>query len=259
MAHTPDIWRRDVEINGKKYTVTKEGNQIVIKNKESGSQDASSTRRYKIHQGVCPRCQGTQGSLDIDRGCCSTCCEWQALERVIAMGTYYTWSEISVQQRIQGRALDLSQDLISAKSNMEIAEKIGAALGIFVLSTASEIMQMSNIVTVVPIDTSRKKYNPVEVIAEKCCEITGLPKPRKDLLQRIQENDDKEMHKLGRGARRISAEKQFIAGPGVLPADSSVLIIDDILTTGNTLEYCARRLRDKGAVSVGGLVVGRTN
>jgi competence protein ComFC len=57
-------------------------------------------------------------------------------------------------------------------------------------------------------------------------------------------------------ARRQNVVGAFRALPDVV-ADQRVLIVDDVMTTGSTLEACAVALQDAGSREVFGLTLGR--
>ena len=60
---------------------------------------------------------------------------------------------------------------------------------------------------------------------------------------------------LGRAARLGNVEGAFFAHPRWPGRGQRVLLVDDVRTTGATLDACARALRDAGAAEVGTLVL----
>lgn len=61
---------------------------------------------------------------------------------------------------------------------------------------------------------------------------------------------------LSAEARRQNVIGAFKALPEIV-ADQRVLVIDDVMTTGSTLEACAQALRDAGSREIFGLTLGR--
>ncbi|MEX1113066.1 MAG: ComF family protein, partial [Patescibacteria group bacterium] len=61
---------------------------------------------------------------------------------------------------------------------------------------------------------------------------------------------------LGRAERRRNVAGAF-AWTGPLPANRTVVLVDDVYTTGATLAACAEACREAGAAQVYGLVVGK--
>jgi predicted amidophosphoribosyltransferase len=65
----------------------------------------------------------------------------------------------------------------------------------------------------------------------------------------------KQQWTLGRQERMKNLEGAFQCGPGV--AGSRILIIDDVCTSGASLEACAQVLQEAGAAKVSGYVLAR--
>jgi len=95
----------------------------------------------------------------------------------------------------------------------------------------------------------RRGFDQAELLARTVARRLGLPV--RALLERRPGP-----HQTGRPA----AERRH-HGPVVrarLPVTSSVLLVDDVCTTGTTLSACAVALREGGAEAVHGLVLART-
>ncbi len=63
-----------------------------------------------------------------------------------------------------------------------------------------------------------------------------------------------EQKSLGRGARSLNAKRAYALKPGASSPELP-LLIDDVVTTGATLDACARALKEGGARSVAALVL----
>jgi ComF family protein len=83
-------------------------------------------------------------------------------------------------------------------------------------------------------------------------------KTRADLLLRIQ--DTPAQHTLKRSARLTALDHAFVVEPLLISAlkGRSVVLVDDVMTTGTSLFTAARVLKAAGAAQVTGLVVART-
>lgn len=95
-------------------------------------------------------------------------------------------------------------------------------------------------------------YNQAALLARHFARATGvelLP----DALRKTRDTDAQSS--LDRRARSENVRRAFVAGEGA--AGRSVLLIDDVCTTGATLRACARALRRGGAGRVAALVVAR--
>jgi len=82
----------------------------------------------------------------------------------------------------------------------------------------------------------------------------GLPH-KAVLLMRTRARPDKQLLTLEE--RWESVRGAFATRPGSQVDSLRVLLVDDVLTTGATLDACARALREAGAKWVGGLTVAR--
>ncbi|MFX0560608.1 ComF family protein [Tepidibacillus infernus] len=113
-------------------------------------------------------------------------------------------------------------------------------------------------ITFVPLHSSRLKergFNQAEQLASQLSFFTG--KPVYSLLQRIKETEKQSKH--GKWERLKQIEGAFIMEPlvEVNLQDKNVLLIDDIYTTGATLEECAQTLKGAGVNQVYSLTLTR--
>ena len=100
----------------------------------------------------------------------------------------------------------------------------------------------------VPVHPNRLRkrgYNQAERIASAMSAKTGIP-VREDLL--IRAEDTKAQKKLSREDRSLNLRAAFQPGTGVSPP--CVILVDDIYTTGATVDACARVLLQNGAKQV---------
>ena len=105
----------------------------------------------------------------------------------------------------------------------------------------------------VPITNKRRKergYNQTEEIAFEFSKLTNI-KVYKNLFLKIKDTTDQT--KLNRDERNKNLKDAFVIVDNAKLKDKVVLIIDDVFTTGATMDVLANLLRKKGVKSVYGL------
>lgn len=111
------------------------------------------------------------------------------------------------------------------------------------------------VATPVPLHPRRETergYNQAALLAQGLCRATGLPfAPH--LLER--ERETRPQVGLNAADRRRNVHASFLASPAA--AGLSLLLVDDVFTTGATLRDCARAAREAGAVAVCALTLAR--
>jgi ComF family protein len=126
-----------------------------------------------------------------------------------------------------------------------------------VVERQPESLTAVDVVVPVPLHGQREKergYNQADLIARPLARQLGLPY-RAVLLMRTRPRPDKQILTLNE--RWESVRGAFATRPGSQVDNLRVLLVDDVMTTGATLDACARALRDAGAKSVIGLTVAR--
>ena len=115
----------------------------------------------------------------------------------------------------------------------------------------------ADVVVPVPLHRQREKergYNQAALISKPLAKQLGLPH-KALLLMRTRARPDKQI--LSLEERWESVRGAFATRPGSQVDNLRVLLVDDVLTTGATLDACARALREAGAKWVGGLTAAR--
>jgi len=113
----------------------------------------------------------------------------------------------------------------------------------------------ADVVVPVPLHRQRERergYNQADLVARPLARRLGLPY-RAVLLVRTKPRPDK--HILSLSERWESVRGAFATRSGSQVDNLRVLLIDDVMTTGATLDACAKALRRAGAKSVMGLTV----
>ena len=99
----------------------------------------------------------------------------------------------------------------------------------------------------------RRGYDPVALLAERVGRLTGIPY-RGDLLVRVR--DTRPLASMNRIQRMVELQGAFRSGRPL--EGETILLVDDIMTTGTTLSEAAGALKVAGAKRVLAVVVART-
>lgn len=129
---------------------------------------------------------------------------------------------------------------------------VGRILGMLMTEyfEASEELSEFDYITVVPLSKARmneRGYNQSQLLAEMIAKKLGIE--IRNVLKRIK--NKKPQSKLSGYKRMTNIKGVFEVTEDV--KDKKILVFDDICTTGNTMEECAAVLKDRGALSVGGI------
>jgi len=97
-------------------------------------------------------------------------------------------------------------------------------------------------------------FNQAELLARGVSKIFGRPFLPGALVSK---RAGRTQSKLGKTQRKENVKDLFRTGPGTDVSGKKLLLVDDILTTGETASQCAKVMKDAGAISVDVLVVAR--
>lgn len=129
----------------------------------------------------------------------------------------------------------------------------------FVEASLSTRPLEADLVMPVPLSDRRQRergYNQSELIARELAHLGVLPAPVTNAL--VRRRDTRPQVELQRAERLTNVQDAFDCRRPALVAGHRVLLIDDVSTTGATLEACAVPLIEAGAARVMALVVAKS-
>lgn len=195
-------------------------------------------RLSPVRQPVCLKCGKEVESSQMEY--CFDCTRHsRSFERNFALLNYNEMASISMAA-------------IKYKNKREFLDFYGQALYL----KYGKLLKRINpdVIVPVPVHRSRKRirgFNQAEILAEKVGRRLGIPVCPEG-LKRIRKTAPQKL--LDPSQRLRNLEQAF--GPGRLPDDTNtVLLVDDIYTTGSTMEACTRILKSMGIEKVYGLTI----
>ena len=138
---------------------------------------------------------------------------------------------------------------------------LAAPLGALLIPQGVALASRVNRIIAIPPSSRRlveRGFDHTAHLAAPLAKVLGLERQRRfqpKLLARTR--DTPEQAGLDQQARGRNLQGAFVAQPGA--AGQSILLIDDVMTTGSTLREAARALRAKGARTVIALVIARAH
>lgn len=173
--------------------------------------------------------------------CCAACREHPpAFGRLLALWSYEEPLD-AVIQALKFRRLDY----------------LGRHLGEAIADRWGEEMAAVDLVVPVPLHWRRRLargYNQAERIAQALARRAGLPLVSALARRRVTPPQTS----LGREERRANLRSAFRIRRAASIQERSIVLVDDVATTGATLEAAAAVLRKNGAATVLAVVAGRT-
>lgn len=117
---------------------------------------------------------------------------------------------------------------------------------------ASPLLRDADMIVPVPLHRRRlftRRFNQAALMATALAELSGT-QSMPDLMTRTRHTPSQAG--LGPTERRANVRNAFRIRPGLEAAvgGSHILLVDDVLTTGATVNACARQLRKSGAAAV---------
>ena len=120
--------------------------------------------------------------------------------------------------------------------------------------------EFSDVSLVVPVPMNRfkrlfRRYNPAQILAKDLASILGVPMVS-DLL--IKKSWTKSQVGLSKEEREQNLKGSIALNPSYDITKKTILLVDDVRTTGSTINICSRVLKDKQNVRVKVATISRT-
>ena len=114
-----------------------------------------------------------------------------------------------------------------------------------------EIQSMkADAIVPIPLHASRKRsrgYNQAELLAKRLSRLTGIPM-QKNLVKRIKKTVPQKQ--LDSHGRQNNLKKAFNINPNVVKLNQTIILVDDIYTTGSTIDAVAYEMKRRGIKTV---------
>lgn len=176
--------------------------------------------------------------------CCEECKQESSLDSHIAISKYDENNLIG--KVIQTLKYSYAEDVSKAIEDI-IKDFLNTNYNIF-----------SNIDLIVPVPLHKKRYvqrgfNQSDIIANLV--FKNLDKKKENILERIRHTG--QQAKLKREERLKNLSGAFKLKNNIDLKNKNILLVDDVFTTGSTLQECAKVLKDSGVSRVVGFSVAR--
>ena len=139
------------------------------------------------------------------------------------------------------------------RNRTKLAPMLGDALTSLLMT--DPLLKRADLIAPIPLHPARLRergYNRSELLARRVSQLTGIPIT--DALRRVK-NTKSQARIVNPAKRRDNLKGAFAVNNDAALKDKQVLLIDDVTTTGATLDAAALVLKSAGASAVYALVV----
>ncbi len=131
-------------------------------------------------------------------------------------------------------------------------ESVGIELGRRIGLTVNEWGLAADGLIPIPLHRVKRRergYNQAELIAKGISQSTGIPL-RTDIVRRKRHTQTQTQLNLEQRQANMEGAFEVNHAPSASVAGRTLILVDDVITTGATIESCARELRKAGASAV---------
>ncbi|MEI6039961.1 MAG: ComF family protein [Candidatus Berkelbacteria bacterium] len=196
---------------------------------------------------ICPECEKLSPMGEYH----SNCRKGKSLKGIIC-STYF--HEGPVREMIHNLKYNGVSELAAPLARL--MERALEKSEIRILNDKFDVRNSDFVITYVPMHNSRKAtrgYNHAEILAREIGQKLNIKV--EDLL--IKKSKTRRQAELSGNARRKNLSGAFAVKPDICIKNCKIIIVDDVTTTGSTLNECAKVLKTAGAKEIWGLVIAR--
>lgn len=207
---------------------------------------------------VCIACGVVEGLASLPIGLCSTCRgELQPLDRFSCQTLCHRPSALDAI--FSGWSYEPPFESVIHALKFSRMEFLGPDMAVALHFLLADLLPEVDVIVPIPLHwyrRSRRGYNQAEAIARPLARL--MSRPMVSALRRTRWT--RPQARLGRHQRDLNLRLAFapVRAHRTKIARRRLLLVDDVVTTGATLEAAARCLREAGAESITALTAGRT-
>jgi ComF family protein len=164
---------------------------------------------------------------------------WGRLQLTAATAAYYFTKESLMQQLVHE---------FKYKGNKELGLQMGRLLGKYLTQSGRFTADALVALPLFPVKERKRGFNQAAVLCDGMAEIMKIPVLR-NVIVRPQHTETQT--KKGRVERWRNMDGKFVVQDKQVIRNKHLLLVDDVITTGATLEACARELLKGEHTTVG--------
>lgn len=214
----------------------------------SGGMNLRKFCRIALHIVFPNRCGFCDNVIEYDKALCDECLKTADF---VSEKRLCDWSNplfVSVAPFYYGRGADRAVIDLKFNTKLSRANKLGRFMCDALIS--SNLYQSVEVIIPVPlhlVDYGRRGYNQSELLAQESAKRLSCP-ILKGCLKKTRRTQ--KQHELSGEERINNLKEAFVVNDASRVAGKTVLLIDDVLTTGATASACAKALKKAGAADV---------